>query len=152
MSGRIISDKKICKMLLKDLMDNVKECQNVYGKNKTLLATENDARLVCINHTQFCYYSILYFSGAVLFFITITISYHSEFISHGLICFCFCNNRILRLCETWEICLSHGLKTTSVFKNIVSGSLTESTTFWDFAFKHLTSHEKERFTSLRYGV
>lgn len=44
MSGRIINDKKKCKILLKDLMDSVKECQNVYGKNKTLLATENDVR------------------------------------------------------------------------------------------------------------
>lgn len=32
-------------MLLKNLMDSVKEVQNVYGKNKTLLATEKDARL-----------------------------------------------------------------------------------------------------------
>lgn len=31
-------------MLLKNLMDSVKECQNVYGKNKTLLATEKDVR------------------------------------------------------------------------------------------------------------
>lgn len=44
MSGRIINDKKKCKVLLKDLMDSVKECQNVYGKNKTLLATEKDSR------------------------------------------------------------------------------------------------------------
>lgn len=43
------------------------------------------------------------------------------------------------------------MKTNSVFKNIVSGSLTETTTFWDFAFLHLTGHEKERFSSLRYG-
>lgn len=44
MSGRIINDKKKCKVLLKDLMDSVKECQNLYGKNKTLLATEKDVR------------------------------------------------------------------------------------------------------------
>lgn len=44
MSGRLISDSKNSKMLLKNLMDSVKECQNVYGKNKTLLATEKDVR------------------------------------------------------------------------------------------------------------
>lgn len=44
MSGQIISDKKKCKILLKELMDSVKECQNLYGKNKTLLATEKDVR------------------------------------------------------------------------------------------------------------
>lgn len=45
MSGRIFGDNKnSCSMLLKNLMDSVKEVQNVYGKNKTLLATEKDAR------------------------------------------------------------------------------------------------------------
>lgn len=44
MSGRIFSDTRNCTMLLKNLMDSVKEVQNVYGKNKTLLATEKDMR------------------------------------------------------------------------------------------------------------
>lgn len=44
MSGRIFGDHKNCNMLLKHLMDSVKEVQNVYGKNKTLLATEKDTR------------------------------------------------------------------------------------------------------------
>lgn len=44
MSGRLFGDAKNSKMLLKHLMDSVKECQNVYGKNKTLLATEKDIR------------------------------------------------------------------------------------------------------------
>lgn len=44
MSGRIFGDHKNCTMLLKNLMDCVKEVQNVYGKNKTLLATEKDTR------------------------------------------------------------------------------------------------------------
>lgn len=63
-------------------------------------------------------------------------------------------DRIQNLCTNWEVALSHGLKTTSVFKNIVSGNLTTDTTvptFWDFAFQHLTGHEKERFSTLRYG-
>lgn len=58
------------------------------------------------------------------------------------------------MCTNWESALSHGLKTTSVFKNIVSGNLTtelQTTSFWDFAFNHLTTHEKERFSTLRYG-
>lgn len=63
-------------------------------------------------------------------------------------------NRIQRLCANWETALSHGLKTTSVFKNIVSGNLTTevpNTSFWDFAYQHLTAHEKERFSTLRFG-
>lgn len=44
MSGRIFGDSKNGTMLLKNLMDSVKEVQNVYGKNKTLLATEKDLR------------------------------------------------------------------------------------------------------------
>lgn len=44
MSGRLFSDSKNCTMLLKNLMDSVKEVQNVYGKNKTLLATEKDTK------------------------------------------------------------------------------------------------------------
>lgn len=66
----------------------------------------------------------------------------------------FHSYRVQRLCTNWESALSHGLKTTSVFKNIVSGNLTTevpSTSFWDFARNHLTSHEKERFSTLRYG-
>lgn len=62
--------------------------------------------------------------------------------------------RVQRMCTNWECALSHGLKTTSVFKNIVSGNLTTelpTTSFWDFAFNHLTTHEKERFSTLRYS-
>lgn len=45
MSGLIFGDNKnSSSMLLKNLMDSVKEVQNVYGKNKTLLATEKDTR------------------------------------------------------------------------------------------------------------
>lgn len=44
MSGRLFGDNKNCTMLLKNLMDSVKELQNVYGKNRTLLATEKDTR------------------------------------------------------------------------------------------------------------
>lgn len=58
------------------------------------------------------------------------------------------------MCTNWESALSHGLKTTSVFKNLVSGNLTTelpTSSFWDFAYKHLTNHEKERFSTLRYG-
>lgn len=65
------------------------------------------------------------------------------------------NCRIQNLCFSWENALSHGLKTTSIFQNIVSGNLTTestSSTFWDFAYKHLTGHEKERFSTLRYGL
>lgn len=55
------------------------------------------------------------------------------------------------MCSNWESALSHGLKTGSVFKSIVSGNLTVENSFWDFAFNHLTTHEKERFSTLRYG-
>lgn len=67
----------------------------------------------------------------------------------------FVNCRVQRLCSCWESTLSHGLKTVSVFKNIVSGNLTvelPTTSFWDFAAQHLTTHEKERFSTLRYGL
>ena len=46
MSNKVVNDRKICKMLLQDLMEAVKECQSVYGKTKTLLATEKDIRSV----------------------------------------------------------------------------------------------------------
>ncbi|XP_058444266.1 sorting nexin-29 [Malaya genurostris] len=64
------------------------------------------------------------------------------------------DSRIVLLCDTWERALSHGLKSnSSVLKNmtdlVASGSL-EIPTFWDFAFKHLTNHEKERFSTLRH--
>lgn len=129
MSGRIINDKKKCKVLLKDLMDSVKECQNLYGKNKTLLATEKDVRYAFSSGCMSKRWRECMTNCVVLLFA----------------------GRINQLCELWEICLSHGLKTNSVFKNIVSGSLTETTSFWDFASQHLTGHEKERFSSLRYG-
>lgn len=58
------------------------------------------------------------------------------------------------MCESWETCLSHGLKTnTSVIKNvtdIVSKNAIEAPSFWDIAYKQLTAHEKERFTTLRH--
>lgn len=63
--------------------------------------------------------------------------------------------RIQNLCFSWENALSHGLKTTSIFQNIVSGNLTTESTapsFWEFAHQHLTGHEKERFSTLRYGL
>lgn len=44
MSGLIFGENKSFAMLLKNLMESVKECQNIYGKNKTLLATEKDIR------------------------------------------------------------------------------------------------------------
>lgn len=46
MNESVSNEKRKCKILLKNLMDSVKECQNVYGKNKTLLATEKDVRFV----------------------------------------------------------------------------------------------------------
>lgn len=64
-------------------------------------------------------------------------------------------HRIQNLCFCWEKALSHGLKTTSIFQNIVSGNLTTETSapsFWEFAHQHLTGHEKERFSTLRYGL
>ncbi|XP_055586318.1 sorting nexin-29 [Uranotaenia lowii] len=64
------------------------------------------------------------------------------------------DSRILLLCDTWERALSHGLKSTnSVLKNVtdlVAGSGPELPVFWNFAFKHLTNHEKERFSTLRH--
>lgn len=63
-------------------------------------------------------------------------------------------HRVQRMCSNWECALSHGLKTASVFKNIVSGHLTtevSTTSFWNFAYNHLTTHEKERFSTLRYS-
>lgn len=44
MGGREISEGKKCKILLQNLMESVKDCQNAYGKTKTLLATEKDIR------------------------------------------------------------------------------------------------------------
>lgn len=105
--GKTTSEKIKCKTVLDHLLTSIKECQTVYGKTKTLLATEKDVRIV-------------------------------------------------NLCKNWELALSHGLKTTSVFKSIVTGNLTavtesQTTTFWDFAVTHLTAHEKERFSTLRIG-
>lgn len=63
-------------------------------------------------------------------------------------------HRVQRMCDNWESALSHGLKTQSVFKSIVSGHLTtevSTTSFWNFAYTHLTTHEKERFSTLRYS-
>lgn len=64
------------------------------------------------------------------------------------------DSRIILLCDTWERVLSHGLKSTnSVLKNVtdlVAGGSVEMPVVWDFAFKHLTNHEKERFSSLRH--
>ncbi|KFB37259.1 hypothetical protein ZHAS_00004479 [Anopheles sinensis] len=77
--------------------------------------------------------------------------------------------RILALCDVWERLLSHGLRSTgSMLQNVVelvgggvgvgggaaaAGTGTGSgdgAFFWDFAFRHLTNHEKERFSSLRH--
>lgn len=32
----------------------------------------------------------------------------------------------------------------------MSGNYTEPPSFWEFAFNHLTAHEKERFSTLRH--
>lgn len=61
---------------------------------------------------------------------------------------------IVKLCNSWEAVLSHGLKAphTSVLKNvqdIVSGNSTEAT-FWDVFQVHLTNHERERYESLQH--
>ncbi|XP_055534917.1 sorting nexin-29 [Wyeomyia smithii] len=64
------------------------------------------------------------------------------------------DSRIVLLCDTWERALSHGLKSSaSLLKNVadlVAGGNLEAPNFWDFAFKHLTNHEKERFSTLRH--
>lgn len=64
------------------------------------------------------------------------------------------DSRIVLLCDTWERVLTHGLKSTSsVLKNVtdlMAGGSPEVPVFWDFAFKHLTNHEKERFSTLRH--
>lgn len=46
MGDREISNRK---KLLENLMQDVKECQNIYGKTKTMLATEKDLRWVTSN-------------------------------------------------------------------------------------------------------
>lgn len=70
----------------------------------------------------------------------------------GNVCFVFC--RIILLCDTWERVLSHGLKSSgSMLKNVADlmvGGSVEVPVLWDFAFKHLTNHEKERFSALRH--
>ncbi|XP_053678011.1 uncharacterized protein LOC128728412 [Anopheles nili] len=67
--------------------------------------------------------------------------------------------RILALCDVWERALSHGLRSTgSMLQNVVelvggaglAGGSTEGPWFWDFAYRHLTNHEKERFSTLRH--
>uniref|UniRef100_A0A2M4AHE3 Putative sorting nexin-29 n=1 Tax=Anopheles triannulatus TaxID=58253 RepID=A0A2M4AHE3_9DIPT len=72
--------------------------------------------------------------------------------------------RIRLLCEAWEGLLTYGLKQGSVasgiLQNVVgelvalsSGSgaaATDGPVFWDFAYRHLTNHERERFSTLRH--
>lgn len=41
-------------------MDSVKECQNVYGKTKTLLATEQDNRYGGVSDERFYHQSMLF--------------------------------------------------------------------------------------------
>ncbi|XP_065081553.1 sorting nexin-29 [Ochlerotatus camptorhynchus] len=64
------------------------------------------------------------------------------------------DSRIILLCDTWERVLSHGLKSSgSMLKNVadfMAGGSLEVPVLWDFAFKHLTNHEKERFSALRH--
>lgn len=64
------------------------------------------------------------------------------------------DSRIILLCDTWERVLSHGLKSTSsVLKNVtdlVAGGSMEVPVMCEFTFKHLTNHEKERFSALRH--
>lgn len=78
---------------------------------------------------------------------------------------------VQRLCSVLDTSFSHGLKTNvSLLRNVTdlvfssgggggataggtSGNLwesAESDTFWDFALPNLSSHEKERFNTLRY--
>lgn len=62
--------------------------------------------------------------------------------------------KIARLCLAWERVLCHGVKTTSsLLKNVsdfIAGQAIESPCFWNFAYLHLSNHEKERFSSLRH--
>ncbi|XP_037028176.1 sorting nexin-29 [Bradysia coprophila] len=66
------------------------------------------------------------------------------------------DQKIIKLCSTWDYALSHGLKSSvsSLFKNvteIVIGSNAEqTTTFWDFAYSNLSQQERERFSTLRH--
>ncbi|XP_050101271.1 sorting nexin-29-like [Anopheles aquasalis] len=72
--------------------------------------------------------------------------------------------RIRLLCEAWEGLLAYGLKQGSVsgmLQNVVgelvalssgsgAGPATDGPVFWDFAYRHLTNHERERFSTLRH--
>ncbi|GAB0093252.1 sorting nexin-29 [Sergentomyia squamirostris] len=63
------------------------------------------------------------------------------------------DHNVLKLCESWEFVLCHGLRTGSLLKNVsdlVSGVSQEPPVFWNFAYQHMTAHEKERFSSLRH--
>ncbi|XP_058064524.1 sorting nexin-29 [Anopheles bellator] len=66
--------------------------------------------------------------------------------------------RVLLLCDAWERILSHGLRTNStMMQNVVElvtynsdGGGEGAPLLWDFANRHLTNHEKERFNKLRH--
>lgn len=74
------------------------------------------------------------------------------------------DSSVIRLCAMWETTFAHGLKSNaSLLRNVTDLVLSsagaigtasqrdaEADTFWDFAFPNLTSHEKERFLSLRH--
>lgn len=65
---------------------------------------------------------------------------------------------VARLCTILDSSFSHGLKSNgSLLRNVTdlvfssTGSTNSgSDTFWEFAFPNMTSHEKERFNTLRY--
>ncbi|XP_055681615.1 sorting nexin-29 [Lutzomyia longipalpis] len=63
------------------------------------------------------------------------------------------DHNVLKLCDSWEYALCHGLRTGSLLRNmsdLVSGVNQEPPVFWTFAYQHMTAHEKERFSSLRH--
>ncbi|XP_055712399.1 sorting nexin-29 [Phlebotomus papatasi] len=63
------------------------------------------------------------------------------------------DHNVLKLCDSWEYALCHGLRTGSLLKNVsdlVSGVNQEPPVFWTFAYQHMTAHERERFSSLRH--
>ncbi|XP_059618479.1 sorting nexin-29 [Phlebotomus argentipes] len=63
------------------------------------------------------------------------------------------DHNVLRLCDSWEYALCHGLRMGSLLKSVsdlMSGVNQEPPVFWAFAHQHMTTHERERFSSLRH--
>ncbi|XP_055382310.1 sorting nexin-29 [Condylostylus longicornis] len=65
---------------------------------------------------------------------------------------------ILKLCNLWEDIFNSGLRLKPIsdfsdlvksVQDVVSGTVTQSFSFWDFCKKHLSKHERERFENLR---